>query len=329
MNHRLWLSVFPMLGVAFTPNRAAAQRTAGLDSVVLERTPCFGTCPAYRLSIVRGGLVSFRSRDRGDTAYWARDAVAASALDTIERRAERFGFFDLPEDITKDPVLCKDRATDHPTIIVGLFGQRSKRVIYYTGCYAQCCEHSRAQRLQNFDRLATSIDSITDSSRWLKSARRAPPTDFSAFRDARLARRRDAILAAPRCPAVTLLDTVGWMDALPGDTTMSLRLPKEFIRDTAFLAFHGGERWTAGDRAISVETGFWTPAPQNNGAGPCRLTVSAGDYIVDESRNAGGYDWSAMPADTVWRMTKQIGGYSPRHEDRALFLTVLSTLLRR
>src|SRR5437764_7008112 len=86
-----------LLGAACMPKLAVAQSgAAGLDSVVLERTSCFGTCPAYRLSIARSGHVSFQSRNRGDTAFHAWGTVPARILDTIARRAERTGFFDLP-----------------------------------------------------------------------------------------------------------------------------------------------------------------------------------------------------------------------------------------
>lgn len=168
----LCLSLLPLLGAGSAPKQKAEPAIlAGLDSVVLERTPCFGTCPAYRLVIARGGLVHFQSRDGQQPAIDARVTAAVSVLDTIASRAVQLGFFDLPDDVQKDPVLCKDRATDHPTIILGLFGQRSKRVIYYTGCYTVCCEHSRAARLTDLARLATAIDSMARSSRWVRPGR--------------------------------------------------------------------------------------------------------------------------------------------------------------
>src|SRR2546430_11859575 len=105
---RLCLSLLPLIVAGCGPREAIATGAQGLDSVVLERTPCFGTCPAYRVVIARDGLVHFQSRDGQTPIIDAHGAVSPNVLDTIASRAERLDFFGLPAVIQNDRILCKD-----------------------------------------------------------------------------------------------------------------------------------------------------------------------------------------------------------------------------
>src|SRR5881394_1605055 len=171
MNTRMCAGVLAVLicCACATTTQSAAPVVAP-DSVVLERTRCFGTCPAYRLSIARGGLVQFQSHNPGETLE-VHDTVPATVLDSLGRAAERLGFAMLPDTVATDRVLCKDLATDHPTIVVGVFGAQSKQVVYYTGCFTVCCEHTRARALRELANFARSIDTITRASRWIRPGR--------------------------------------------------------------------------------------------------------------------------------------------------------------
>ena len=144
----------------------APARTA-VDSVVLERTICYGTCPAYRLSLRHDGVIHFQSKNHGDTTA-ATDRVSPAVLDAIVAHANSIRFAEYPDDVTKERRLCKDVATDHPTIIIGLFGPRPKQVLYYTGCYIGEGTHGKANELVRLGEFAKAIDSLTRSSRWVR-----------------------------------------------------------------------------------------------------------------------------------------------------------------
>ena len=159
--------LFSVLLAAACCSRATAQ--GALDSVVLERTPCYGTCPAYRLTILRGGALRFQSRNRGDDTIIVRDSVNPLVLEVIAQRAASIGFANFPASIAADRALCSDSATDHPTIV--LFGSRSKRVEYYTGCYIVCCNHVADESLQRLAQFASEIDTLTRSRRWVRPGR--------------------------------------------------------------------------------------------------------------------------------------------------------------
>jgi hypothetical protein len=136
------------------------------DSLVLERTACYGTCPAYRIRLSNRGEILFRATY--DSTQTFRDTVAATTLSALAARAREIGFFELPPEIAKDSILCHNMATDHPTATTTLFASsHSKGVVDYHGCF-ETVEHEilpRVQRLRDFE---DEIDSVLRSSRWVK-----------------------------------------------------------------------------------------------------------------------------------------------------------------
>ena len=132
------------------------------DSIVLERTRCFGICPAYRLSLARSGAVRFRSLNPGDSTRTASDTLPRGAFERLARQAAELGFDALPDRIAGSE-LCGTMATDHPSAIVTLFrGARAKRVEDYHGCYPG------PAALRRFE---LAVDSTARSERWVRDAR--------------------------------------------------------------------------------------------------------------------------------------------------------------
>jgi len=141
------------------------------DSVVLERTRCLGSCPAYRLRVSRAGEVLFVSHNPGEQGVSAVDTVEAWVSDSISKDASRLGLFSLPDSITPGALNCRNNVlTDHPTITIGVFGRRTKRVVYYTGC-VMSRESSIAAALQEMRQLASRVDTLTRAVRWIRPAR--------------------------------------------------------------------------------------------------------------------------------------------------------------
>jgi uncharacterized protein DUF6438 len=142
------------------------------DSIVLERTMCYGTCPAYRLRLSNRGEIRFESRNPGDESRRAADTVSAGTFRALISRARSIGFFDFPSEIASDSVLCHTRWTDHPTVVVSVFAKaQKKRVEDYLGCY----ETRDRQVLPSIARLRSfeeEIDSALGSSRWVRPASR-------------------------------------------------------------------------------------------------------------------------------------------------------------
>ena len=159
--------------LALSPGCGGLPRTptavAPADSIVLERTLCYGTCPAYRVSVTAGGRVSFLSLDPGDSARAASDTISREKFGKLVSQAESLGFFTLPDTIANDRALCPLRATDHPTATLTLFrGARAKQVVDYHGCYARSDPSlSRVPILGQLLLLEAQVDSVARSDRWI------------------------------------------------------------------------------------------------------------------------------------------------------------------
>ena len=168
----LALAVFVAVAACHNRQEPAAAHAATADSLVLERTLCYGTCPAYRLRIGGDGAVAFISRNPGDTTGTRTDSIAPSQVEWLLGEAERTDFYSLPRVIADDSTLCPLRATDHPTATLTIFRQDSAHtVVDYHGCYA---DHDLgiAPRVEQLRRLEVAIDSVAQSSRWVRPASR-------------------------------------------------------------------------------------------------------------------------------------------------------------
>ena len=149
------------------------QTAAPIDSLVLERTVCFGFCPAYRLRINSTEEIRFESRNRGDSTNVAVDTAARGTYASLISKARAAGFYELPPEIRKDSVLCHNFATDHPTAITTIFNSQSTRqVVDYHGCF-ETVEHEVLPPIQKLRAFENEIDSTLRSSRWVRPNRPA------------------------------------------------------------------------------------------------------------------------------------------------------------
>jgi len=97
---------------------------AAADSLFLslERTPCFGTCKAYRLHIYRSGYATYEGRAHVEREGMHEARIGRDTLDAILKEAERIGFYGL-EDVYDSPV------TDLPSLIIRMVSNgRDKEV---------------------------------------------------------------------------------------------------------------------------------------------------------------------------------------------------------
>ena len=147
------------------------------DRLTLERRPCFGICPAYRLDVYADGRVRYEGPGwvntmaggevpsmRRDSTQLSRDQTAAvfHAFDRAWSRwgTNRFGY--------KKPG-CPDAVTDQPTVIlVRIAGRLRDTMDLYYGCLALP---------ERVERAAAQIDSLAGVARWLgPGPRRRPAT---------------------------------------------------------------------------------------------------------------------------------------------------------
>ena len=127
---------------------------------------CFGTCPAYRLRIDRAGLVVFEPRGHTKVSAPVRYTVASWVFDSLALHLSRIGFSRLPDNI-EESALCSSSATDHPTVIVSLFGTSAKRVVYYTGCKTEALDKTTSAPVA-LGQFAAGMDSLTGAHRLIR-----------------------------------------------------------------------------------------------------------------------------------------------------------------
>jgi len=124
-----------------------------------ERTPCFGTCPVYAISVDATGLVTYEGR--AHVAVEGRqtlqlDRVTLDALVTAYAAAR---LADRPENETR----CRLEATDMPTLIFTVRANgRTKRVSRYRGCIG-------APDTETLDGLGALGDELTGTGRWVRA----------------------------------------------------------------------------------------------------------------------------------------------------------------
>ena len=89
----------------------------------LERTPCFGKCPAYTVSIYRSGFAVYDGRTFAPRQGRYTGRVDVATMRTLLGKAEAIGYFDL-QDSYDGPV------TDLPSTITRIVsGRRDKRIL--------------------------------------------------------------------------------------------------------------------------------------------------------------------------------------------------------
>jgi hypothetical protein len=125
------------LSVHLTPAGPSVARQAALDSVVLERVPGFWQSrdAGHRIQIARTGQVSLRIGPASTEARVIRDTISPAAFDSIARRVAAIPLDSIPDVVMRDRSFCPMVATDHGTLIIHVFGARTKRIEYYLGCW--------------------------------------------------------------------------------------------------------------------------------------------------------------------------------------------------
>jgi hypothetical protein len=68
------------------PRDEQSASATAVDSIVPERTLCYGTCPAYRLRLAASGDVAFTSLNPGDSGRVASDRLTPHAVRGLARR---------------------------------------------------------------------------------------------------------------------------------------------------------------------------------------------------------------------------------------------------
>jgi hypothetical protein len=131
-----------LLAAACTSRRVPAtvervDTSAALTDVAisLERTPCFGTCPVYRIAVTRGGSVSYEGRAHVLRVGTATAQIPPERVSALLREMEEAGYFTLSDRYALSEPTCRRYSTDSPSAISSAtYRGRTKRIQHDYGC---------------------------------------------------------------------------------------------------------------------------------------------------------------------------------------------------
>ena len=114
------------------PSEATA---AARPAISLERTPCFGSCPVYTISVSPSGQVSFEGRAHVRQPGTATAQIPQQRVDALLVELERAGYFGFASRYAASEPACGRYVTDLPSAISSAtLGGRTKRIEHAHGC---------------------------------------------------------------------------------------------------------------------------------------------------------------------------------------------------
>jgi hypothetical protein len=115
------------------PRVATAQ--AGTPAIVLDRTPCFGGCPVYTVTVSGEGEVTYQGRAHVRRLGTATGRIPKERVDSLLRELEGAGYFAFADLYTPAEPTCGRYATDSPSAISRVTHRgRTKAITHDYGC---------------------------------------------------------------------------------------------------------------------------------------------------------------------------------------------------
>lgn len=146
MRTRKWISLVVVVTACFLASKGRAE--APPTKISLERTPCFGTCPVYKLTVYSDGKVEYEGKDHVKEKGSRSSKIDEKLFLRLMNKVDEIGFFKLND-------RYEGRVTDLPTRITTVTkGDVSKTVRNYYG---------GPKGLHDLEQL---IDEVTNSTQW-------------------------------------------------------------------------------------------------------------------------------------------------------------------
>jgi hypothetical protein len=143
--------------LAFTLSMAAAAPV-----ITLERTPCFGSCPNYKLEIFADGRVVYEGKDSVKRKGRVQGRIPKAAVQQLVREFNRINYMRLDDEYTSEGPNCPEYWTDSASAITSLnWKGRQKTIHHYYGCRG-------ARVLDQLTALENKIDKVANTKRWVK-----------------------------------------------------------------------------------------------------------------------------------------------------------------
>ncbi len=119
----------------------------------LQRTPCYGECPAYMMTVKADGKVSFFGQNHVKYKGQTEDKINKEKIKQLIQEFKKADFFNLEDNYTS-----KNCATDNPTVRTTLFiNGKTKKIEHDKGCEAP----------KELIALEDKIDKIVGTEKWV------------------------------------------------------------------------------------------------------------------------------------------------------------------
>lgn len=139
------------------PNASGEEAAREISAISLFRSPCFGSCPVYKVEITADGSVHFEGEEYVDQKGSHQEKVDPDIFQELAASLEESAFFELgDEDLDSKRVV-----TDLSTIkISATRGGEEITIAHYLG-------NLDAPAAETLTRLADQIDELTGVKQWV------------------------------------------------------------------------------------------------------------------------------------------------------------------
>ena len=135
---------------------------AAAPVITLERTPCFGSCPSYKVQIFADGRVVYQGKRFVRRKGKAQARITKDAVQELVREFNSINYLNLDDEYNPGSPSCPEGWTDHPSAITSLAWEGKKKTIrHYHGCRG-------AQVLDQLTALEEKIDEVANTKRWVR-----------------------------------------------------------------------------------------------------------------------------------------------------------------
>lgn len=158
------------LPLAACTNATRAGEASAQPTVTLQRTSCFGSCPAYTVSVSPDRQVAFQGQTRAQ-ATSANVRIDDARYDAVLAAVRQADLASMRDSYVAHGNGCEQVATDMPGIRITVADARgSKSVNFYLGCRGQEADAVRPR----IEALARTIDQQLDTARWIGQGSASP-----------------------------------------------------------------------------------------------------------------------------------------------------------
>jgi Domain of unknown function (DUF6438) len=103
--------------------------------ITLERTPCFGRCPVYTISVTAAGDVTYEGKSHVKQLGTANAKIPSQRVDSLLSELDRGGYFGFADRYAASEPACGRYATDSPSVLSSVtLNGKSKRIQHDYGC---------------------------------------------------------------------------------------------------------------------------------------------------------------------------------------------------